>query len=124
MTMNTLTVDAVSLALDVAQRRAEVASHNIARVNVPGARMERADFASAMALLGRVAHGDAVASERLRSTVVGVSGTDRLLADGAAVSLDDQVAEMALSSAHFQALSEAVNRQFGLMSIALSGDQA
>jgi hypothetical protein len=29
-----------------------------------------------------------------------------------------------LADAHFQALSEALNRQFGLMSIALSGDQA
>ena len=124
MTMNSLTIGAVGLALDVAERRAEVASHNVARANMPGARMERADFASSMSLLEQVAGGRYVTPAQLAESRVSIQTLPQTAADAGSSGLDDQVAEMAMESAHFQALSEALNRQFGLMSIALSGDQA
>jgi flagellar basal body rod protein FlgB len=126
MTINSLTVGAVGLALDMAQRRAEVASRNIALTNVPGSRMERPDFAAANDLLGRVAQGDAIPREALGSVNIRATTSQATFAvDGTGTGdVDDQVADLALASAHFQALSEALNRQFGLMSIALSGDQS
>jgi flagellar basal-body rod protein FlgB len=126
MTINSLTVGAVGLALDMAQRRAEVASRNIALTNVPGSRMERPDFAAANDLLGRVAQGEVIPREALGSVDIRATSSPSTLAvDGSGQGdVDGQVADLALASAHFQALSEALNRQFGLMSIALSGDQS
>lgn len=124
MTINSLTVGAVGLALDMAQRRAEVASRNIAYANLPGNRVAQPDFASANGLLERVAHGEAISRDALTQVDIRGTTSERSSVDGTGVNLDDQVADVALASAHFQALSEALNRQFGLMSIALSGDQA
>lgn len=124
MTINSLTVGAVGLALDMAQRRAEVASRNIAYTNVPGSRLERPDFSAATDLLQRVAQGDDMTRERLGGVDIHATATLAEAAPGVAADLDGQVADLALASAHFQALSEALNRQFGLMSIALSGDQS
>jgi flagellar basal body rod protein FlgB len=124
MTINSLTVGAVGLALDMAQRRAEVASRNIALTNVPGSRMERPDFAAANDLLGRVAQGDAIPRESLGSVDIRATTSQPSLGVEGEGDVDGQVADLALASAHFQALSEALNRQFGLMSIALSGDQS
>lgn len=124
MTINSLTVGAVGLALDMAQRRAEVASRNIALTNVPGSRMERPDFAAANDLLGRVAQGDAIPRESLGSVDIRATSSQPSLGVEGEGDVDGQVADLALASAHFQALSEALNRQFGLMSIALSGDQS
>jgi flagellar basal body rod protein FlgB len=123
MTINSLTIGAVGLALDIAQRAAEVSSHNVARANMPNARIEHADFGSALSLLDRVAHGDDVSPERLSHVDIGTTTTRAVSDTDASNSLDGEVADMALASAHFQALSEALNRQFGLMTIALSGDQ-
>jgi flagellar basal body rod protein FlgB len=124
MTINSLTVGAVGLALDMAQRRAEVASRNIALTNVPGSRMERPDFAAANDLLGRVAQGNAIPRESLGSVDIRATTSQPSLGVEGEGDVDGQVADLALASAHFQALSEALNRQFGLMSIALSGDQS
>ncbi|HVI55110.1 MAG TPA: hypothetical protein VM621_08665 [Luteibacter sp.] len=124
MTINSLTVGAVDLALDMAQRRAEVASRNIALTNVPGSRMERPDFAAANDLLGRVAQGDAIPRDTLGSVDIRATTSQPSLGVEGEGDVDGQVADLALASAHFQALSEALNRQFGLMSIALSGDQS
>ena len=124
MSDSNLTIGAVSLALSMAQRRAEVASHNIAYVDVPGGTVQRADFGDALSLLQRVADGgqmDADALGAARMDSVTTLRADTL--DGGA-SLDHEVTELALASAHYQALSEAATRQFALMSLALSGDQA
>lgn len=122
--MHSLTVDAVGLALDMAQRRAEIASRNVAFANVPGASMERPDFARANDLLSQVAHGHAMPGADLTSVDIHATTTEAPREADGGISVDDQVADMALASAHFQALSEALNRQFGLMSMALSGDQS
>lgn len=115
---------AVGLALDMAERRAVVASHNVATANVPGAPMQRADFGAAAGMLDRVAAGDDVEASRLAS--VDTTGVREWSVDQSVdgVSLDHEVTELALANAHYQALAEAMNRQFGLMSMALSGDQA
>lgn len=117
-----LLVDAVALAMDVSQSRAAAASHNVAYANVPGARMQRADFGRAQGVLDAVANG--------RTTVSGDLGAERAAGVGTVetgtgneVSLDQQVTDMAIASGRYQALTDALSRQFALMNIALSGDQ-
>lgn len=117
-----LVTGAVGLALDMAERRATVASHNVAVANVPGASLQRADFGSATGVLDRVAAGDDIDPSRVAATPTSSVSEGAIDLDG--VSLDHEVTELALANAHYQALAEALNRQFGLMNIALSGDQA
>jgi flagellar basal body rod protein FlgB len=123
MSDQNLTLGAIGLALDMAQRRAEVASHNVAYANMPGGRVQRADFGDALALLQRVANGDTLDISALSSVRMGITTQQPNAADGAP-SLDHEVTELALANAHYQALSEAATRPFALMSLALSGDQS
>jgi flagellar basal body rod protein FlgB len=51
-----------------------------------------------------------------------VSTTDT--GPGEEVSLDQQVTDMAIASGRYQALTDALSRQFALMNVALSGDQS
>jgi flagellar basal body rod protein FlgB len=118
-----LLVDAVALAMDVSQSRAAAASHNVAYANVPGAHMQRADFAHAQGLLDAVADGQATGRGDIATArAAGVSTTDT--GPGEEVSLDQQVTDMAIASGRYQALTDALSRQFALMNVALSGDQS
>lgn len=124
MSDHNVTLGAIGLALDMAQRRAEIASHNVAFANRPGGTVQRADFGDALDLLQRVADGGDVDAGALASTRLGSTSSQRIDSTDGSLSLDHEVTELALASAHYQALSEAATRQFALMSLALSGDQS
>jgi flagellar basal body rod protein FlgB len=119
-----LLVDAVALAMDVSHSRATAASHNVAFANVPGARTQRADFGRAQGLLTDIAHGQVGGESALRSMRAGGIGVVDAGQVGGDVSLDDEVTDMVEASGRYQALSDALGRQFSLMSLALSGDQS
>jgi flagellar basal-body rod protein FlgB len=118
-----LTTEAVRLALNVSQQRAEIASTNIARANMPNAEYMKADFSSAMQLLQSVANNqgqlaDTFYVSQMRSAQLhpqmGSMAKEQL-------SLDEQVAELSTESIKYQSLSEALSRQFGLMRLAITG---
>lgn len=117
-----ITTEAVRVGLDLAQVRAEIASTNIARANIPGATLQQADFADALATLGAAVTGDAGAGARLQAISqeslrgqIGQAGT----ADAA--SLDDQVAELSTQGLAYRALTDGLSRHFALMQLAISG---
>lgn len=119
MSMNTdTTIDAVRLALGLQEARARVASLNIANAGVPDAKAVRLDFSSAQGLLANVAAG---VDPGGLSESIGTIGAAPLLATGNDIALDEQVADLSGASASYQALAEALNRQFGLMRLALTG---
>jgi len=124
MSDHNVTLGAIGLALDMAQRRAEIASHNVAFANRPDGTVQRADFGDALDLLQRVADGGEVDAGALASARLGSTTSRRIDSADGSLSLDHEVTELALASAHYQALSEAATRQFALMSLALSGDQS
>ena len=119
-----LTTQAVRLALGLNQLRAECASRNIAAASSPGGRTERLDFARSQGILAQVAADPADANGRLSQAIAravhdpGVRTSD--VASGG-INLDEQVADMASATLEFQALSESLNRHFGLMRLAISG---
>lgn len=117
-----ITTEAVRLGLDLAQVRAEIASANVARANVPGAMLQRADFADALDALEAAAKGDAGAEARMQAisqqslrSEIGQS----VAADAA--SLDDQVAELSTQGLAYRALTDGLSRHFALMQLAISG---
>jgi flagellar basal body rod protein FlgB len=118
-----LLVDAVALAMDVSQSRAAAASHNVAYANVPGARMQRADFARAQGLLDAFADGQSTVSSDIGAARAAGVGSVAVSSNND-VSLDQQVTDMAIASGRYQALTDALSRQFALMNVALSGDQS
>ena len=119
-----LTTEAIRLGMNMARVRAEVASANIANVDVTGYRAQRADFGDAVGLLREAVSDPAIAESRfadmtpaaLRSSVRPLDvGTD------ASESLDNQVAELETAGTNFQSLAKIMSQRFALMQLALAG---
>lgn len=117
-----ITIDAVRLALGMQEIQARVASTNIANANRPGAQALRVDFSALQQSLRDIASasdgGDMVsnlldAEAALRSS--------RPIASGLSINLDQEVGSMVVAGTRYQALGEALSRQFGLMRLAISG---
>lgn len=119
-----LTTEAIRLGINMARARAEVASTNIANVDVPGYRVQRANFAQAIGLLHRAVMQPSMAGEQLRAAGAVVSHGSVHLADpaaDAAASLDGEVAELETASVDFQSLTTVLSRRFALMQLAMAG---
>ncbi|GLQ86486.1 flagellar basal body rod protein FlgB [Dyella flagellata] len=119
-----LTTEALRLGLSMARVRAEVASANIANVDVGGYRPQRADFAQATGLLREAAEQPAMDEGELRAITPHTLGESVRAADpdlNAPVSLDEEVAELETANVNFQSLTTVMSRRFGLMQLALAG---
>jgi len=119
-----LTTEALRLGISMARMRAEVASANIANVDVAGYRTQRADFAQATGLLREAAEQpdmDAQALQAMTPRMLGESVRAADSAPNAPVSLDDEVAELETAGVNFQSLTTVMSRRFALMQLALAG---
>ena len=121
---NDLTTEAIRLAMGMQELRAENASRNIALANTPDARATRLDFASTQGLLQRAAAPAAGDEDglmnALSAAVLRPLASESVDADGT-VNLDAEVANMASANLEYQALTESLNRHFGLMRLAITG---
>lgn len=119
-----LTTEAIRLALHMSRLRAEVASENIAHVDVPGYRARRADFGEALGMLREAAmqpsmEGDqleGMAAKALHGVVHAADASGEL-----PVRLDDEVAELESANVTFQSLTTVMSRRFALMQLAMTG---
>ncbi|HUB90317.1 MAG TPA: flagellar basal body protein [Dyella sp.] len=119
-----LTTEALRLGISMARMRAEVASANIANVDVAGYRPQRADFAQATGLLREAAEQPTMDAQELQVMTPRMLGESVHVADpgaNAPVSLDDEVAELETASVNFQSLTTVMSRRFALMQLALAG---
>lgn len=119
-----LTAQAVRLALGINTLRAESASRNIAQASTPGAHAERLDFARSQGLLAQAAAGPADSEASLARAIaqaIQTPATQAGNASDAGINLDEQVADMASATLQYQALTESLNRHFGLMRLAITG---
>lgn len=113
------TIEAVRLAMGIEELKARVASLNIANANRPDAQALRMDFAAAQAALTQAAGaGDAGAALRQASADIRTAAPSLA---GQPIQADEQIADMSAAGLHYQALSEALSRHFGLMRLAISG---
>jgi flagellar basal-body rod protein FlgB len=119
-----LTTEALRLGISMARVRAEVASANIANVDVSGYRAQRADFSQATGLLREAADEPGMNVESLQ-VITPQSLGDSVHAASAdpnvPVSLDDEVAELETANVDFQSLTTVMSRRFALMQLALAG---
>ncbi|RUL72728.1 flagellar basal body rod protein FlgB [Dyella choica] len=119
-----LTTEALRLGLGMARVRADVASANIANVDVAGYRPQRADFAQATGLLREAAEDPALDGAQLQAMTPHTLGESVRAADpdlNAPVSLDQEVAELETANVDFQSLTTVMSRRFALMQLALAG---
>jgi flagellar basal-body rod protein FlgB len=116
------TIDAVRLALNLHELRARTASVNVANANTPGATETRMDFAKVEAALREVvAAGDEVDAARWLAAASAELEATTAQNSAAPIQLDEQIAVLAAAGVDYHALTEALNRQFGLMRIAIAG---
>jgi flagellar basal-body rod protein FlgB len=119
-----LTTEAVRMGITMARVRAEVASENIANVDVTGYRAQRADFGQAAGLLREAAEQPSMGSERLEAMTPDAIRQSVRLTDpnpNAPVSLDGEVAELETANVDFQTLTTVLSRRFALMQLAMAG---
>jgi flagellar basal-body rod protein FlgB len=116
------TIDAVRLALNLQDVRARVAGMNVANANRPDAAALRVDFAKVELALREAAHaGNEVEVSRWLAAAGQELGRVEPEAGGEPIRLDQEIGEIAAAGVEYQALTEALNRQFGLMRIAIAG---
>jgi len=119
-----ITTEALRLGIGMARERAEVASANIAGADVPGYRLQRADFGQAVGLLREAADDPRMPGERLHQVSMAALKSDvhSVASDlMAPVSLDNEVAELETASVDFQSMSTLMSRRFALMQLAIAG---
>jgi flagellar basal-body rod protein FlgB len=119
-----LTTEALRLGMSMARVRAEVASANIANVDVPGFRTQRADFAQATGLLREAAEQPDIDGDNMQAMTPQVLGESVHAAGpelNAPVNLDEEVAELQTANVDFQSLSTVMSRRFALMQLAMAG---
>lgn len=115
-----IAIDAIRLALRVQELRAEVASTNIANASTPGAQTLRMDFATAQRALADAAQDNPGAVDALRIARTALADTTAI-ASPEEIVLDQQVGDLVSAGTDYQALSEALSRQLGLMRLAITG---
>ncbi|MRX26853.1 hypothetical protein [Kangiella sp. HZ709] len=96
-------------------------SQNIANANVNGYKAVRADFSDALNKLQSIQQNHNLLSQQLQSGELSPAMTYRaegLLND--AVQLDKEVAELVKNSKQYNGIVELLNRNFGLMKMAVS----
>lgn len=119
-----LTTEAVRLGINMARLRAEVASANIANVDVAGYHVQRADFGEAVGLLREAEMQPSMEGSRLKTLTSSVLRDAVHAVDTDAntpVSLDHEVAELETASVDFQSLTTVMSRRFALMQLAMAG---
>jgi len=122
---NDITTQAVRLAMSMSQLRADYASRNIAQASSAGAQATRVDFGRSQGLL-ELAAGSAVGNDlsllgSLSDAALQPASSEQLEAPGTTINLDEEVADMASANLQYTALTESLNRHFGLMRLAISG---
>ena len=117
-----ITTQAIRLALRMSQMQAENASQNISRASTPGAHATAVDFGRSQGLLQAAAEpGDRSALfNALAQSAAGAPGVVQERPT-ATISLDEEVANMSSATLKYQALTESLNRHFGLMRLAITG---
>jgi flagellar basal-body rod protein FlgB len=116
------TIDAVRLALGMHETHARVAGMNVARAGKPDATALKVDFAAIEAALREVANtGDEAAATRLLQAAARELQGSQPETTLDPIRLDEQMGLIATAGVEYQALTEALSRQFGLMRIAIAG---
>ena len=106
----------LSLAIDAAGMRQQAIAQNIANVNTPQYRRMGVSFEQRLASVGQMPAARAPSLTELATY------RPRFVTDSAAgtVSLDQEVAQLAETTVHHQALLKALTKQFALLGMAIN----
>ena len=117
-----ITVDAVRMALNLNQLRAEITSWNIVNSSAAEASYFTIDDSATTELLGAAAGSDPQrVGERLAHPSSPTMAIVNEQNDGTRPALDELVTESVVAGMNYQVLSESLSRHFGLMRLAVTG---
>jgi flagellar basal-body rod protein FlgB len=119
--IETITTQAISMALDMSTLRHQVLATNIANVNTSGYVPQRLTFEGQMdeALRSIQTHGvtDSSAFSEMRPTLVPMLDVN---GQASPVQLDAEMTEVARNAVHYQALIKGLSKHFSILSSAVS----
>jgi flagellar basal-body rod protein FlgB len=112
-----ITTSVLSLALDAAVLRQQAIANNIANANTAGYVRQTVSFDRQLEALG-TARADPTRLARFAHTALHIEPAG---ADAAGpVQLDMEVARMAQNATHYQALLKGIEKQYGILAIAVA----
>lgn len=119
---NDITIDAVRMALNLNQLKAEVTGWNLVNASSEGASFFTIDQTVTDQLLGAAAGGNpqsvAPALANPSSPTMAIVNEQY---EGVRPTLDEMVTDSVVAGLNYQVLSESLNRHFGLMRLAVTG---
>lgn len=119
-----LTTEAIRLGLNMAHLRATIASANIANVDVPGYRAQRANFGEAVGLLREAELQPSMDGGQLARLTPSLlhEAVHAVMASGnEVINLDHEMADLETASVDYQSLTTVMSRRFALMQLAMAG---
>ena len=117
--MNDLTIDLISTALDIAQEKHGIATHNIAAHKVSGEKLTDS-FDQVLAQLATLDKTDlSIALKEIDLNWNKVKET-HISTSKESTKLDDEVSQTLLASGKYKVLAEALNRKLGMMNLVVS----
>lgn len=112
-----ITTSVLSLALDAAVLRQQAIANNIANANTAGYARQTVSFDRQLEALG-TARTDPARLARFAHTALHIEPAG---ADAAgSVQLDMEVARMAQNATHYQALLKGIEKQYGILAVAVA----
>ena len=112
-----ITTSVLSLALDAAVLRQQAIANNIANANTAGYVRQTVSFDRQLEALG-TARADPARLARFTHTALHI---EPAAADAAGpVQLDMEVARMAQNATHYQALLKGIEKQYGILAVAVA----
>jgi flagellar basal-body rod protein FlgB len=116
-----ITTQAMSLALDAASQRQQVLALNIANANTTGYLAQRLTFETHLEAAARdIQSQGSIGPHALQAMSLRLDPVVDARGQPQQVQLDTEMAEMARNAVHYQALVKGLNRHFSILTIAVN----
>lgn len=119
--MNDLTIELLNTALNIAQARHGVATHNISSYNTPEINKLDENFVEILGDLSSL--DDAQLKDAINSVQQNWHQIKEMSVEKSTekVSLDEEVSNLLLASGNYKVLADALNRKIGMMNLVTTG---
>lgn len=119
--MEQITLDLLHVAMNISQAQHKVASNNIAIANTQNGQKLEVNFANLLSSMENVSNeGKSLLLQEVKGNWKAIE-SQSIFAIDSEIKLDEETANVLLSSGKYKLLAEGISRKFGLMRLAVSG---
>lgn len=117
-----VTLDLLQVAMDINQTQHKAAAANIAAANIPDGNKTTVNFDQLLSSLhGAEPAEQAAILDDIKQNWASKQSDATTISQGEKIKLDQQTADLLLSSGKYKVLAEGLNRKLGLMQVAVNG---